>query len=90
MKFPTYNSLKFTKEDGFLTDPMQYYFDEQSQALMKGLSDDGWTFPQVTATQLTAVQADMPNGTAWYVTTSNEIVFKVNGALRKLVTAAYP
>lgn len=90
MIFPTFSVVKFVESDGFLTTPMQDYLDLNNQALMAGLSDNGWTFPQITAANLAIIAPKMPNGTAWYDTDNNEIVFKVNGALRKVTTAAYP
>lgn len=90
MKFPVFSDVQFVDRDGFLTEAMQDYNDLLYQALINGLSDNGWTFPQITAAQLTAIAGSMPDGTAWYETDNNVIVFKVNGSLRKVDTTAYP
>lgn len=90
MNIPTFINIKFVENDGFLTAEMQYYNDELNQVLQAGLSDNGWTFPQISDTDLTEVAPMMPNGTGWYENVNHEIVFKVNGALRKVTTTAYP
>lgn len=98
MNIPPFIDVQYVDDNGYLTPDMQIYHDQLNQTLQGGLSDNGWTFPQITATALTALQPDgftqfyetMPDGTGWYETTNNEIVFKVNGSLVKLVTAAYP
>ena len=78
---------------------MQMYNDELNNILRNGLSDNGWTLPQVTQAQLAELEAlpafdQMPNGTIWYVhdddTLVYEVVVKINGALRKVTTTAYP
>lgn len=66
MKFPTYTSQKFVEENGFLTQPMQDYNDLLAQALERGLSDNGWTVPQITAADLVKIAPTMGNGTIWY------------------------
>lgn len=90
MNIPPFVYVQFVNAEGYLTDPMQLFIDELIQALQDGLSDNGWTFPQITASNLTAIQASMPDGTGWYETDNNVIVFKINGALRKVTTTAYP
>ncbi len=78
---------------------MQLYNDELNNVLRNNLSDNGWTLPTVTQAQLTeigALPADqaLPNGTIWYVhddtAAVHELVVKINGALRKVTTTAYP
>lgn len=90
MNIPPFTYVRFTDDEGYLTDSMQMYMDELNQALQNGLSDNGWTFPPITAANLAAIQASMPDGTGWYETDAMEIVFKINGALRKVTTTAYP
>jgi hypothetical protein len=78
---------------------MQMYNDELNNVLRNGLSDNGWTLPTVTQAELASIQAlpadqQLPNGTIWYVhdvgTAYFEVVVKINGALRKITTTAYP
>ena len=99
MIIPTFQTAQYVKEDGFLTSQMQMYNDELNNILRNGLSDNGWTLPTVTQTELTAIQAitgvdALPNGTIWYVHDDNtavyQVVVKINGALRKITTTAYP
>jgi hypothetical protein len=81
MIIPTFSSVKFVEENGYLTSQMQLYNDELNTILRNGLSDNGWTIPEVTSAQLTSIlalgttsvgtlsqpQQVMPNGTIWYV-----------------------
>lgn len=99
MIIPTFQYVKFVDDEGYLTSAMQMYNDELNNILRNGLSDNGWTLPTVTQAQLASIQAltgldAMPNGTIWYVhdtgTAYYEVVVKINGALRKITTTAYP
>ncbi len=99
MIIPTFQSVQFVDTDGYLTSQMQMYNDELNNVLRNGLSDNGWTLPPVTQAQLTQINAitgvdALPNGTIWYVhdddTLVYEVVVKINGALRKFTTTAYP
>ncbi len=99
MIIPTFQAVQYVDKDGYLTPQMQMYNDELNNILRNGLSDNGWTLPTVTQTQLAQIQAFtgsdvMPNGSIWYVhddiTLYYEVVVKINGALRKITTAAYP
>ncbi len=72
MIIPTFVNVQYTDKDGFLTTQMQMYNDELNNILRNGLSDNGWTLPQVTSVELTAIEnlpleQQMPNGTIWYV-----------------------
>lgn len=80
----------YVKPDGYLTSDMQIYNDILNQSLQNALSDNGWTAPPITAANLAVIAPKMPDGTFWYETDNKEVVFKINGILRKLVTAAYP
>ncbi len=99
MIIPSFQSVQFVDETGYLTTQMQMYNDELNNILRNGLSNNGWTLPTVTEAELAAIQAFtgtqvMPNGTIWYVhdddTSVYEVVVKINGALRKVTTTAYP
>lgn len=90
MIIPVFNDVKYVKEDGSLTPEMQIYNDQLNQALQNGLSDSGWTIPQIDALALLKALKIMPNGTIWYVTDTHEVIIKINGALRKVTTTAYP
>lgn len=90
MNIPVFMEVPFVDDKGNLTSAMQIYNDSLNQALQNGLSDNGWTTPQQTQAQIEASSANMPNGTFWYDTTNNEIVFKINGSLYKVTVTAYP
>lgn len=90
MNIPVFSSVPFVKEDGYLTPEMQIYNDELNQSLQNGLSDNGWTFPPITAANLAIVAPKMPDGSAWYESDAEEIVFKLGGSLFKVTTTAYP
>jgi hypothetical protein len=90
MFIPVFTHVKFVDDDGFLSIAMQDYNDLLNQALQNGLSDSGWTSPMITAANIVAIAPSMPDGTFWYETDNKEVVFKINGALRKVTTTAYP
>ncbi len=90
MFIPTFSDVMYVKPDGYLTPDMQIYNDILNQSLQNALSDNGWTLPQITAANLILVEPDQPNGTMWYESDAHEVVIKINGALRKVTTTAYP
>ncbi len=99
MIIPTFQTVQFVDENGYLTTQMQMYNDELNNILRNGLSDNGWTLPTVTQAELVDIMAlpadqQMPDGTVWYVhddiTVVYEVVVLINGALRKITTTAYP
>ena len=102
MIIPTFVSVQFVDKDGYLTSAMQLYNDELNNVLRNGLSDNGWTIPNITDAQLTALEAlpafdQMPLGTVWYVTDAAPptLVVKMDdglgtAGLYKISTTAYP
>ncbi len=98
MIIPVFSNVQYVDEDGFLTSQMQMYNDEMNNVLRNGLSDNGWTVPQITDAQLTQLEAlptidQLPDGTLWYVidaTPDPVLVVKIDGALRQVTTTAYP
>lgn len=90
MNIPIFSNIKYVQENGFLTPEMQIYNDELNQSLQNGLSNNGWTFPPITASKLATVSSIMPSGTVWYETDNNLFVGKVNGVLMKFTMAIYP
>lgn len=97
MTIPTFLHVPFVKENRYLTDEMQLYMDTLNQFLQTSLSDNGWTFPQVTASELTEIAAltgarEVPDGATWYVTDASPpgLVVKENGTLKRITTSAYP
>lgn len=100
MIIPTFQSVQFVDEEGYLTSQMQMYNDELNNVLRNGLSDNGWTLPTVTQAELAQIQtfigADaLPDGTIWYVAdpainpTYNEIVVKLDDGTGMGTSALY-
>lgn len=90
MMIPVFNHVPFVTDDNFLTPEMQIYNDQLNQALQNGLSDNGWTLPQITAANLVLVAPMMADGTIWYESDAQELVCKLGGSLYKITTTAYP
>lgn len=91
MQIPVFADVPyFDKKDGGLTDSALLYQSELNQALQNGLSDNGWTVPQITAANLVAIAPSMGDGTIWYETDNNLLVVKINGSLEKVTTTPYP
>lgn len=90
MIIPTFIDAQFVKQDGYLTPEMQIYNDQLNQTLQNNLSDNGWIPPALSAADLAAIAPSMPNGTFWYESDTEVIVFKIGGVLRKVTTTAYP
>lgn len=81
------------------------YQQDFNQTLRDGLSNNGWTVPQLTTAQLTTelvqdpvngtlttLEALMPDGTLWYVTDATPpcYVGKISGSLVKFTTTTFP
>ena len=80
MKIPSYS----------LNQNSDYYQEELSKTLQDGLSDNGWTPPVVTTSELVAVEPQMPDQTLWLNETDNEVVMKMpDGSLYKLTKTPY-
>lgn len=99
MNIPIFTAIQFTDENGSLTSDQELYMSRLNQAMQDGLSENGWTLPVVSVAQLAQIAAltgdrEMPNGTMWYVHDAGagvyEMVVKINNALRKVSTTAYP
>lgn len=85
MKIPTFINVKYVQNDGYLTSEMQLYQDELNQALQNGLSNNGWTVPQLKTTEITQIAPSMPNGTLWYDTDTNQLKGKINNVVTLIV-----
>lgn len=98
MDLPTF--LDINNEDA-----QRAYQQELNQSLRAGISNNGFTIPQVTNAQLTTnvvinpdtgasttLSALMPNGTIWFLLDSTPpcYVGKLSGSLVKFTTTAYP
>lgn len=97
MDIPSFIPDVWVVANGYLTDSASMYHDELNRSMQESLSNDGWTLPQLTPSQINSVAPDMPNGTMWYAIEadppeagSHEVVVKKNGSLVKLTTASWP
>jgi hypothetical protein len=88
------------------TEDESSYHEYLNQALRQGLSRNGWTVPQLTHNELTAIPVMdpttgqespslaqlMPNGTLWFIIDAVPACYvgKINNSLVKLTTTAYP
>lgn len=60
----------------------ELYNDQLSQALVGGLSDNGFTTPQQTTSGITSLSSTMPNGTTWYDTDTNQMKVLIDGTVK--------
>lgn len=81
MNIPTFINQKWIEENGYLTSPVEMYNDELNQTMQNGLSDNGWTLPQLTTVQITKISTSMPNGTLWYDKTTDQIKALIAGVV---------
>lgn len=82
MIIPPFLNFKWVNNDGSLTPETQIYEDQLNQAMQNSLSDNGWTLPQQTTANITTIATDMPDGTMFYDTDTNEFKIIVNGVVR--------
>lgn len=52
------------------------YNQQLSQILISGLSNRGWTVPNLSTVNIELIGPSMPLGTIWYDTTINKLVVK--------------
>lgn len=100
MNIPTYLKNHFDANS-----TQENYNEELNEVLRQNLSNNGWVLPSISNQDLTVtliqnpntllnttVENLMPNGTAWYVNDATPpcVVIKIDGALEKIITSAYP
>jgi hypothetical protein len=72
----------------YIKNPNQENYNELfNQTLRNGLSDNGWTVPQVTAAKIVTLAAIMPIGTLWYDTTNNKLVVNTPTGTQTITSA---
>lgn len=76
MNIPSFFRYVWTTKDGRLTEDAALYHDDLNQTLQAGLSDDGWTLPQITFANIQSIADEMPIGTLWWDTDNSRIVVK--------------
>ncbi len=57
-----------------------------NQILVAGLSNRGWTVPNLTYANIQAVSPSMPLGTLWYDTDSNKLVVKTASGIEAVTS----
>lgn len=83
MRIPTFMHVQYVDPDtGYLTEDMQMYHDELNENMRRHLSDDGWQLPRLTASEITNIAPEQPNGTMWYDTTNDQVKIKVGGTVQ--------
>lgn len=97
MDLPPYLDMTIADEE--------VYQQDLNQTLRDGLSNSGWTVPQLTTAQLTmqlvqnpvdgtltTLNVLMPDGTLWYITDAVPpcYVGKINSGLVKFTTTIFP
>ena len=82
MIIPPFLNYKWVNEQGYLTTETQIYEDSLNRVMQNSLSDNGWTLPQQTTANITAVAPSQPDGVMWYDTTTDEFKVKVSGVVR--------
>lgn len=60
------------------------YHEQLNQTLQNGLSNQGWTFPNLSSAQITEAAVSMPLGTVWYNTTINKLVVKTSSGIETI------
>lgn len=56
--------------------------DELNQNMRANLSDEGWVTPSQPTANITALSPNMPNGTFWYDTDTNEMKVNIAGVVK--------
>lgn len=79
MNLPTY--LRGSENDN------QSFFEEMFLTLLEGLSNNGWTVPNLTTAQITAVQSQMPVGTLWFNTSVDKLQVKTSGGIETITSS---
>lgn len=57
------------------------YHELFNQIMRGGLSNNGWTVPQLTTVQINLIKDDMPIGTLWFNTDLAKLQVKTAGTL---------
>lgn len=87
MNIPVLSNVQFVQSNGYLTSAMQFYNDTLNQSLNNGLSDNGWTVPQRTTAQITAIEPNMPLGTLWFDTDIAKLKVKTATGVVETITS---
>jgi len=86
---PAFYNFKFVDPQGNLTSEAQLFMASVNQAMVGALSDEGWTFPQHTTAEITALAAGstLPNGTTWFNTTTSKLNVKTADSTVQVITS---
>lgn len=76
-------------QHGYLTQEQQLWLDQFIQTLNAGLSNNGWTVPNLSTADITTVAPSMPLGTIWYDSDVNKLKVKTgNPAVIEQIASA--
>lgn len=57
------------------------YDTQLNQSLQAGVSDNGYVMPSQSTSSITTLSGQMPNGTIWYDSDTNQLKARINGAV---------
>lgn len=77
MKIPTY--LQWGNQN--------YYNSDLNQTLNAGLSDNGWTVPNLSTADITTIEPGMPKGTIWFNTDLSKLMVKTADGVIETITS---
>ncbi len=63
------------------------YNAELNQTLQDGLSDNGWTAPNLTTAQIATIEPQMPNGTIWFNSSLAKLQVKTATGVVETITS---
>ena len=69
-----------------LSKSQELYHQLLNTILVAGLSNNGWTVPNLSYVSIEAVAPSMPLGTLWYDTDSNKLVVKTAAGLEAITS----
>lgn len=87
MNIPTFVRQQFVDKEGYLTDPMNLYFDQWNVQAQLFLSQDGLVSPSRTTADINSIASNTnenarPNGTLWYDSDTSEFKGKIGGVVK--------
>ena len=63
------------------------YNADLNQTLLDGLSDNGWTVPNLSAADIATIEPSMPNGTIWFNTNLAKLQVKTASGVIETITS---
>ena len=63
------------------------YNTELNQTMLDGLSDNGWTVPNLSTADITTIEPSMPVGTLWFNSTLAKLQVKTAAGVVETITS---